>query len=282
MTTVVDTHVHVAAADRTRYPLRPGMGVNPWYDRDATVETLLGEMDHSGVDAAVLVQGHGAYSFDNSYCADARAVAPDRLVSVSIIDMAADDRVEQLTRWASERGMGGTRLLHLPPPEPAWLDDRSTEPVWRRARELGIRVSVCIVRRHLGALGRLLEWAPPVPVALDHSGLIELPGVDLDATAFDELCALARYPNLHLKVSPHVLAYGAIVGRSPDALVRTLADVFGAERLMWGSDWPNAGRPYGELVREGRLAAQRLTDEERALFLGGTACRIWPELSASR
>lgn len=276
---IVDTHVHIASTDRTRYPLRRGIGINAWYERGvADVDTLLGNMDRCGVDGTVLVQAHGAYAFDNRYCADARVAAPDRLVNVSIVDMTKPDRVEQLEHWNRDRGMLGTRVLHLPPPDPPWLDDRATEPFWQRAAELGVRTNVCLVRRDLPALGRLLGWAPDIPISLDHSGLVELPGTALGPDALDELLALAGFPNLHLKVSTHVLAYASIVRRTPAQLVRTLADAFGADRLMWSSDWPNAGLDYGPLVQQGLDSAALLDAGERADYLGGTAVRIWPEL----
>jgi predicted TIM-barrel fold metal-dependent hydrolase len=276
---IVDTHVHIASTDRTRYPLRKGIGINAWYERGvADVDTLLANMDRCGVDGAVLVQAHGAYAFDNNYCADARTVAPDRHVNVSIIDMTKHDRVEQLEHWNGARGMLGTRVLHLPPPDPPWLDDRATEPFWQRAADLRVRTNVCLVRRDLPALGRLLEWAPDIAISLDHSGLVELPGTALGPDALEELLALARFPNLHLKVSTHVLAYSATVGQTPAQLVRTLADGYGARRLMWSSDWPNAGLDYEPLVRRGIDSADLLDDDERAQYLGGTAVRIWPEL----
>jgi predicted TIM-barrel fold metal-dependent hydrolase len=279
---IVDTHVHVASRDTTRYPRTPGLGVNRWYDRDtADVERLLAAMDRAGVAATVLVQAHGPYRYDNRYCADARLAAPDRLVSVSIIDMTAADRVDQLERWATLGGMGGTRLVHLPPVDPPWLDDRATEPVWQRAAQLGLRVNVCTVRRYLPALQRLLEWAPRLPISLDHSALVDLPGAEVDAGAFDEVCALARFAHVHLKVSPHVLAYAPSIGRSPAELVRDLAGVFGADRLMWSSDWPNAGRSYDELVHEGVDSAALLTPDEAAAYLGGTAAQVWPELAGT-
>src|SRR5690606_21319457 len=111
------------------------------------------------------------------------------------------------------------------------------------------------------------------------SGLVELQGAPIDPGALDELCRLARYESLHLKVSPHVLANAERLGHTPVTLLRHLADAFGATRMMWSSDWPNAGRPYGDLVREGLDATELLDDDERAAFMGGTAVTLWPELA---
>jgi L-fuconolactonase len=275
---IVDAHVHVASSDRERYPLTPGVSERAWHDRDVSVEALLRELDAAGVHGAVLVQGHGAYSLDNSYCADARLRAPGRLASASIIDVHGPDPVERLTYWATERGMGGTRIFHLPPPEPPWLDDRALEPIWRAAGNLGLRINLCLVRRHLTALERLLTWAPPLPMSVDHAGLIEMPGVEPTLDDLDRLCRLARFGQLHLKISANTFAYGRAVGLSSDVLVRGLADAFGADRLMWSSDWPNVPRPYHDILSEGTEAAVRLSSGEREMFFGGSALALWPEI----
>ncbi|HEV8295890.1 MAG TPA: amidohydrolase family protein [Acidimicrobiales bacterium] len=278
---IVDTHVHVASQDSVRYPRVSRTATAAWYERgDADVTHLLAAMDRCGVDAAVLVQAHGPYRDDNRYCADARALAPHRLASVSIVDVTRADCVERLEHWA-DRGMAGTRLVHLPPVEPPWLADRATEPLWRRAAALGLRVNVCTVRRYLPLVEQLLTWAPRVPIALDHSALVDL-GAAVDAAAYDEVCALARHEHVHLKISPHVLAYASTRGQTAAELVRDLAGVFGADRLMWSSDWPNAGHSYEQLVRDGVESAALLTDADRARYLGGTARTLWPELTGTR
>ena len=281
MTLIIDTHVHVVSSDRVRYPLHPGAGQHAWYDKQpADATALLANMDSSGVHGTVMVQGHGAYSFDNSYCADAAGESRGRLVSASIIDVTSTDRETQLSYWAAERGMVGTRVFHIPRPEPAWLGDQTMLPYWQKIESLGIRPIVCILRRDLALLEQLLSWAPPVAISLDHAGLIEMPGLEATRADIDRLLALARFDNLNLKISTNVLDYATQIGLTPTRLVRELADAFTAKRLMWGSDWPQvADRPYATLVQQGIDAGDLLGEKERADYLGGTALRIWPELA---
>ncbi len=66
---------------------------------------------------------------------------------------------------------------------------------------------------------------------------------------------------------------------APDVL-EWLCGVFGAQRLMWGSDYPqHHSERYPEIVAFGRRACGRLTADEQAAFLGGTALELWPELA---
>lgn len=278
---IIDTHVHIVSPDRTRYPRQPGVTQSAWYDETpATAEDLLREMDRAGVYGAVLVQAHGPYAFDNSYCADARGADPRRLVSSSIVDFNQPGALDQLTYWARERHMASTRVFHLPPPDRPWLADRAHAPLWARIEELGVRPHVCLVRRHLPVLGELLAWVPCERIALDHCGLIEMAGYQDQSSPLDQLIALAEFPQLYLKVSTFVLDLAPALGLAPAALVRRLADGFGAERLMWSSDWPQTHHlSYVELVAQGRAATAELSEAEAEWFLGATARSLWPELA---
>lgn len=280
MSQLIDTHTHIVSPDVERYPRKPGVAQSAWYDETpAAAEDLLREMDGAGVHGAVLVQAHGPYAGDNAYCADARSVAPDRFVSSSIIDVRAGDAVDQLRYWTLERGMAGTRVFHLPPPPRPWLADPELAPVYAEAQKLGVRVNFCVVRRHLPALGEVLATMPDTPVAVDHCGLIETPDAPPD-DVFANLLALARFRELRLKVSTYVLDYAPQLGLSSPQLVRKLADEFGADRLMWGSDWPQTHHlAYAQLVEQGRNAAELLSPAERDSYLGGTAAAFYPELA---
>jgi L-fuconolactonase len=57
--------------------------------------------------------------------------------------------------------------------------------------------------------------------------------------------------------------------------VRVLADAFGADRLLWGSDVGQSPAPYAEKVTRLHHAAQMLNDSERAALFGGTAMRLY-------
>lgn len=273
--TIIDTHTHVVSHDRDAHPIAPpaDLARMPWFDEHpADARDLLAAMDAGGVHGAVLVQAKGAYGFDNSYAAEARAVDPDRLVNASIVDMTAPDRLAVLEHWVA-RGMLGTRLFNIPPASPSWMDDPATATVLQRCRALGVRVALCILEPDLPKVRALCAMAPDVPIALDHCGFVDLLG---DTSALD---ALADVPNLYGKVTTTMLEPALHAGRDPRDVLERLCGVFGVERLMWGSDYPqHHSEPYAEIVALGRYACSRLSADEQARFLGGTALTFWPEL----
>ncbi|MEW6268102.1 MAG: amidohydrolase family protein [Thermodesulfobacteriota bacterium] len=118
-------------------------------------------------------------------------------------------------------------------------------------------------------------------VALDHCGFPDLRG----GPPFERargLLDLAELPNLRLKVTSHVLEQCEATEDGPAAFVDVLARRFGAERLLWGSDYSQThDRPYGDLVELGRSAAAHLGVAGRERFLGATALELWPELRAT-
>jgi predicted TIM-barrel fold metal-dependent hydrolase len=90
---------------------------------------------------------------------------------------------------------------------------------------------------------------------------------------------LARFENLHLKVTTRVLAPIEAAGGDPRGWIQGLADRFGIERLMWGSDFPAShARRYAEHADFARQCAEPFSPADRERFLAGTALALWPEL----
>ena len=289
---IIDSHVHVIAPNETRYPLAPagldqGIGAQrrraDWFrEIPVSAESLLEQMRGAGVERAILVQPMGAYSYDNSYAADSARAYPDQFVSVAIVDVAHDDAVERLRYWVNDRGVRGVRLFTVTSPEGTWLDEPAGLRVWEEAARLEIPVVVTILARQLGKLQNALRNFPELPVVLDHCGFPDLRGGAPYAKAAG-LFELAPFRNLRLKITSHVLKQVEADPGGPNGLVATLKDHFGADRLMWGSDYSQThDRSYAELVNLAQRAAAQLTEPERALFLARTTLAMWPELAMER
>src|SRR5262249_52613621 len=171
------------------------------------------------------------------------------------------------------RGVTGVRLFAIGNPTLERLDDPKTFPVWERAAERDLRVGVTILPDQLGELSFMLDRYRATPVVLDHCGFPDVSGGPPFVRA-EPLFALADRSNLHLKVSSHLLEQV-----DPVAFVTRFAAVFGPDRLLWGSDFPQTyDRSYAELVELGRAACAGLPMDQQRAFLGGNALRLWPRL----
>jgi L-fuconolactonase len=273
---IVDAHVHVVAADRERYPLRPtGISLDWYREAPVAVGDFLKLMTAAGVDRAVLVQPMSAYGFDNRYVIDATRTHSDRLASVVIVDNT-DDPAGRLRAMANE-GVSGVRLFAIGNPTLPRLDDANALPLWEATAELDLPAVVTILSNQLPELGAMLERFPEVSVALDHCGFPDLSGGPPYSKA-EDLFELATLPNVSLKVSCHLLKHAEAAG-DPRDLVDQLAAAFGADRLVWGSDYPQThDRSYAALLELGRGACSRLSPADQRGFLGENALRIWPRL----
>jgi L-fuconolactonase len=273
---LIDTHTHVVSPDHDAYPLNPRALSGEWYlDGPASAEQLSEEMTQAGVERAVLVQGVGAYTYDNRYAADAAEAAPDRFVSACCIDVEAKGALDTMTHWIVDRKMSGIRLFALAREGFSWLIDERIDPLWHRAAELRAHVIVTILPRQLSELDHVLARFPNTPVSLDHCGF-----ATSESASREELFSLARHRNLYLKISTHNLNDAVRADNSARPLIGSLVSAFGADRLMWGSDFCQThDRPYGDLVALARDAFTDLDPSDRAACFTGTARGLWPGLS---
>jgi L-fuconolactonase len=268
--TRVDAHVHLWRA--VEGPAAFRTIVSP--STDVPAETFAQYMDEYDIARAVLVQPICA-GLDNGYIAEVAARDPDRLAAVCVVDPSADDAADVLGRWAGERGCRGIRLR--PGAGSALLDGPTAGALLRRAAELDTVVSLLMHAEHIPIVDRIAARFPGVRFVLDHFGLGPGGGV---VTADDEaaLLALAHLDNVYVKVSGHHhVTAGAYPYREVRPLFARVLDAFGAERLLWGSDFPHVLLTCG--YRRSLLLQERwydvLDDAQLADVMGGTASRLY-------
>jgi L-fuconolactonase len=261
---IVDSHCHVG---------------RHWYE---PVESLLFQMDSCGVDRAVLVQSLA--ELDNSYQAECIARYPGRLASVVRVDDTNGAAADALVREA-ERGAVGVRLQ--PPAADAGKDQGL---LWRTAEELGISVS-CVGRSEQFAapeFAELLASYPELPVVIEHLGDLKPYSPSFEAEHERRIMDLGRMANAYIKF--HGLAeYARRTRGSEDGtpfespvpnLVPVAIAAFGAEKVLWGSDYPIVSSREGYrnslVLQQEQLRSQGDTALSRVF--GSAALKLyWPK-----
>ncbi|WP_019938731.1 amidohydrolase [Bordetella sp. FB-8] len=220
----IDTHAHVFTRDLPLADLRrytPDCDALPW--------DYLALLDAHGLSRGVLVQP-SFLGTDNRYLMQVLGEHPERLRGVAVVDPLID---ETQLRDMARAGVTGMRLNLFGLSNPAL-----TRQPWRglleRVNALDWHVEVHAQAERLPAiLPALLDAG--CRIVVDHFGR---------PAAVNDMTPLLRYADtgrVWVKLSAPYRNWADDGSGHAAALqaARELLNVFGAERLMWGSDWPH-------------------------------------------
>jgi predicted TIM-barrel fold metal-dependent hydrolase len=220
----IDAHAHVFVRG-----LKTAIDSRYVPNYDASWETLLETAAQNGVNRAVIQQPY-FLGFDNSYLLGALRARPDRFRGVPWISPSVE--VGE-TEWEdmARLGVRGLRfpIYGLPTPKwPAYAD------MLGQALKRDWPIHLFVESKRLPAM---------LPPLLDAGHKVVIPNFGM----FDRTLGPLRDPGFELLLEKAstgrvwVVMSGAYrVGpERARAAAPVLLDVFGAERLMWASDWPH-------------------------------------------
>ncbi len=276
---IIDTHVHIWEIDPPRYPIGPtAPGWTSLPDEPGTAELLLADMDANGVDRAVLVQTSWS-TWDNGYIADSVARYPDRFIGHGLLDPQDPNNAEVAREWVRERGLVGFRFHPMYYPNEKILLTAQNEPLWEELASLDVVIQCHLRAEQADQLAVIAARHPTLRLIIDHMGY---PDVSQPAAAFQPIVDLARYPNLHFKLSDvHGRSRQAYPYSDVHPFIERLVSAFGSERTLWGTGYPGYHRvkhKWPALADELRLIREGLpflSEADKTRILGGTAAALW-------
>lgn len=258
---IVDSHVHAGAG---------------WSE---PVEVVLFQMESNGVAHAVLVQHNGCY--DNTYLFDCCRHYPHRFRFVGGLDLQDPERIRNLEAL-HRQGAAGFRVNLRK--ENEWHPDN---PAFAAAGDLGMIVSVIGDAENFASarFKTLLDNCPDTHFCLEH--LARSPGLDAAAPPYDiyrSALECSQWPNTTIKVP----GWGEILKRpprlpgaypfdAPPPHYEMAYQAFGAERMMWGSNFPPCAAKEGyRNTLQAVLGLQFLQQGDGLDWvMGWTAARLW-------
>ncbi len=300
---LLDTHAHLVSDNWDRYPTRPfgdGESTTPEPSKfTVTAEDLIGMMDLYGVAKSCVVQRGHIYGYDNSYIIDSAEKYPDRLYPVVILD-TQDPATPGIYRDMVLSGRAaGFRMANTRPwvLDTAWVSSPAAMDVWKVCADLGTPMTLIVFYNQFSYVLPLVELIagefPDLPIILDHAatyygmsqyevGLVEgagkavymqpPPDYGLDTT----VAIFQDVPNVNFKITEINMERLVKAGVPASGFVRRLADMFGEDRLIWGSDVGQSMLwSYEEKVSMAKDAAALLSEAERRKFLHDNAGRIY-------
>lgn len=268
---MIDAHTHIWTLEPERYPWQQTLAHVPVPTEAASGELLLREMDAAGVAGAVLVQP-SVYGWDNSYLCDVLQAHPTRFAGVCLVDPGDPRAPQELARW-NRAGCQGLRINLIAQRDVDWLLAAGMRPVWSQAIALNMSLSLQMLPAHAAVVAELAAGCAELTIIIDYLG----PDAFHVAAGRKAVRALARRPNTMYKV----LALG-MDSHEPHPyrdlwpLYETAAEAFGAERLLFGTDFPHVyltGSYGAGAAWLGELPF--LDDAERQMISDTNPRRLW-------
>jgi predicted TIM-barrel fold metal-dependent hydrolase len=215
-----DAHVHLERAP----------------DGTTNAARLVVAMDAVGVEmaAAVVPQSMGS---DNSAVLEALNEHPGRIVAILKLDVHAPTVVKTATELL-DRGSRGLRLTIFDDREVPWLTDGTVSPLFSLLARRAGSVAFHCRPDQLAAVGRVAGQHPELTIFVDHLGRPDVTSGPR-ADPFEAFLDLARHSNVLAK-TPDSAFFSAAPPPHLDLVpfVERALESFGAERVLWGSDWP--------------------------------------------
>lgn len=248
-------------------------------DRSYRPSDLAPLLAAEGIDATILVQA--AASVAESEYMLGMADGCDFVAGVvGWVDFEQPADKAELKRLSGHPKFKGLRPMIQDIPDDDWMLREDIQWGFRAVADLGLTFDALGFPRHLANFLTILKRHPDMRVVIDHCMKPDIDKHTPESFAHwaDGMARIADETGAYCKFS--ALVTEANAGWSVEDL-RPYADhifrVFGAERVMWGSDWPvcQLRASYGDW----RAAAQELTAHlgaaAKARIYGGTAAEFY-------
>ena len=263
----IDSHQHFWKVNRGDYGwLTPEQGV---LYKDYQPEDILPLLKASNIDKTIVVQA-AETTAETEYLL---ALADENEFIVGVVgwvDMEDDVCLEDFAKHSKFKGI---RPMIQDIPDTNWMLKDELGPTLRKIEELGLCFDALVKPPHLSALQKFVLRYPTLKIVIDHGAKPNIANGEFNHWAND-IKKLSKSKNVYCKISG--LLTEAKQGASQKDLkvyVDHLLECFGAERLMWGSDWPvlKLANEYENWMQMSEEMLSDLSEHDKAYIFGGTA-----------
>ena len=277
-TPVVDAHHHFWDPETADYPWMTG--AYRQLRRAYGPSDLAPLLENNGVTATIVVQARQELDETHSLL-ELAATTPWVAGVVGWVDLTSPDVAETIARVRDgdngDRLVGIRHLVH-DEPDPEWLLRDEVLGGLGVVAEAGLVYDLLVRARELPAATEVARRFPGLRLVLDHLAKPSISTQQIEpwASAIGEIASL---PNVTCKVSGLVTEADWTAWRPADLApyIGTALELFGADRLMWGSDWPvcTLVAGYSEVYDVTTRILSDLVGEELGWILGGCAAATY-------
>lgn len=239
-----------------------------------SAEVFLSNMNYAQVGGAVVVQEF-IDGIQNDYLAKVKSDYPERFFVFGMCDYFKpgfyDTAASLIDSGFKGIAIPGHRLIlsdgrvNLNSPE--------MMKMFHLMEDKGVILSLCLAENNLqnGEIKEVIEECPRLKIAIGHFGMVTAPG-------WEDQIKLALNDNVMIESGGITWLFNKEFYPFNGAVraIRDAIDMVGADKLMWGSDYPRTITAITyKMSYDFILKTNDLTDREKRLFLGENAEKFY-------
>ena len=271
----IDAHQHFWDIGRLEYAwMPPGESV---LRRNYLPEDLVPALEQHHFDGSVVVQANVV--LEETWWLLELASASEKIKGVvAWVDLTDPHVGHKLDRCQKHAKFKGVRHIVHDEPDLRWL---LREDVLNGLRELarrGIPYDLLLRPPHLPLLPELADKVAGLRMVIDHIAKPLIASHEMEPWALDMEVA-SRIPGMHCKLSGMITEADHKSWTAADLrpYVQHVLQLFGPDRLMFGSDWPvcRLAGSWKQVLAAFTQACGPLPQTEREKILGGSALKFY-------
>jgi Predicted metal-dependent hydrolase of the TIM-barrel fold len=240
--------------------------------RDFLPADLIPEMKGSGVSGTVLVQSLPSLE-DTRFLLDLARDHDFVLGVVGWADLKAPNAPQVIAEFAKADELKGLRPMLQDLADARWIDDPALAPAVEAMIEHRLVFDALVLEPHLPALHAFALRHPGLPIVIDHGAKPRIASGHFTGWRHAML-RLAKLPHVHCKLSGLLTEAGEQRQEALRPYIETILELFGAERVIWGSDWPvlNLAGSYSGWINQ---CLHIVPQADQDAVMGGNAIRVY-------
>jgi len=272
----IDAHQHFWHYDPVEYDwISEEMAVLQRDFLPADLEPLLRKQN---IDGCVAVQARQTEE-ETNYLLDFADRYEHVVGVVGWVDLRSDHLASRLEAYQPFGRLKGIRHIVQAEPDPEFMNHEAFVRGVKMLGEFDLTYDILVVENQFPMVVRFLEQCPEQPFVLDHLGKPVI-GEQPTQSWINGIKAMAEHPNVYCKISGMVTEadWSSWTADTFKPYLDVVAEAFGPQRLMYGSDWLVcllAAEEYSEVAALAQPFAGQFSEEEQTAIFGGNAVRFY-------
>ncbi len=279
MTIRIDAHQHYWQPKRGDYDWMPED--DPILSRKYSPVDLADSLNQHGISKTVVVQAAATVE-ESEYLLGLADATESIAAVVGWVNFESPNHLAQLTRLAGHPKFVGVRPMIQDIPDLNWMLRDDLQWAYQAVIDLDLCFDALGFPSHLDNFLTLLKRYPEMPVVVDHCMKPQIrdhaKGIEVFKRWAEGMSRISEQTTACCKFS------GLVTECNEDWTIDDLTpyayhvlDVFGPDRVMWGSDWPvcQLRATYDEWLQAAETLTAQLSDDGKNQVFGGTAQRFY-------